>query len=237
MTDQSIGVQSSRARFYGVLCILIIAIVLGGFSPSYVGALMDGAVTPLIIHFHATVFIGWLVLFTTQALLPSFGRIDLHRKLGRFGIGYAVFLVIVGLATTANRFAFHLDVEGSDAANAFLIHPLSDMIVFPAFFTAAILYRHKPEIHKRLMLVATVMLTIAAIGRLPIGDPPSDSIALLIWLSPIYIAMIYDYVTKRIIHPAYVIGLLTLGTVHFRYLVTDLNAWQSFANGVAALVT
>jgi len=236
MMNQSIAAQPARAKYYGAICALIVAIVLIGFSPSYVGALIDGVATPLIIHFHAVVFIGWIALFTTQALLPSFGRLDLHRRLGRFGIGYAVFLILVGITTTFNRFLFHLTQDGAEAANAFLIHPLSDMIVFPAFFTAAILYRHKPEIHKRLMLVATVMLTVAAVGRMPIGNPPSDSAALLIWLSPIYLSMVYDFVSKRLIHPAYLIGLVTLGVVHFRGLIVDTSLWQSFANSVAAML-
>ncbi|MFT4862529.1 MAG: hypothetical protein ACI95C_001750 [Pseudohongiellaceae bacterium] len=225
----------TRAMYYAGTCALVALIVVAGFGPSYVGAMISGVGTPLVLHFHATVFVGWIILFTTQALLPAVGRIDLHRKLGKFGIGYAVFLVIVGLITTVNRVAFYFN-DGQEArAKAFLIAPLSDMIIFPIFFTAAILYRHKPEVHKRLMLVATVMLTIAAVGRMSFL-PSSYFATIAVWLSPIYLAMIHDFYKNRIVHPAYVIGILTLAVVPLRGQLTRTDEWQSFATWFVSII-
>ena len=225
-----------RVLFYAATCALLAIIVAAGFGPSYIGAMLSGVGTPLVLHFHATVFAGWIALFTTQALLPAFGRVDLHRKLGKFGIGYAVFLVAVGLITTVNRVAFYFN-DGQEArAKAFLIAPLSDMIVFPIFFSAAIAYRRQPEIHKRLMLVATVMLTIAAVGRMEFL-PSSYFATIAVWLSPLYLAMIYDFYKSRIIHPAYVIGLLTLAIVPLRGRLTPSEEWQSFATWFVAMIT
>ncbi len=229
---------SEKAKYYAALCVLLVIIVATGFGPSYIGGIVSGIGTPLVIHFHATVFVGWIVLFTTQALLPAIGRVDLHRKLGKFGIGYAVFLVAVGLTTTVNRVAFYFN-DGQEAfAKAFLISPLSDMIVFPIFFSAAIAFRHKPETHKRLMLVATVMLTIAAVSRMEfLGSPPSYLVILAVWLSPIYLAMIYDFYKAKIVHPAYVVGLITLGIVPFRRELTGTEEWQGFATWFVAMIT
>jgi hypothetical protein len=224
-----------RFKYYLPLCLLIAAIVVTGFAPSYVGAMMDGVATPLVIHFHAIVFSGWLVLFTTQALLPAFGRVDLHRKLGKFGIGYGIFLIFVGLYTALNRYAFKLDAGHGLAAKAELIMPLTDMVVFPIFFAVAIAYRHKPEIHKRLMLVATVMLTIAAVARMGIvGDPPNLALMLAIWLSPIYLSMAYDFYRHRLVHPAYVIGLVSLTIViAWRGAVMESDGWIAIADWIA----
>lgn len=225
-----------KAIYYAGLCALVFAIVVAGFGPGYVGALISGVGTPLILHFHAVVFGGWIALFSTQAILPSIGRTDLHKKLGKFGIGYAVFLVIVGLVTTVNRVAFYFN-DGQEArAKAFLIAPLSDMIVFPIFFAAAIAYRHKPEIHKRLMLVATVMLTIAAVGRMSFL-PSSYFATIAVWLSPLFIAMGYDFYKKRLIHPAYVIGVATLALVPLRRRLTQTDEWQSFASWFVSNIT
>jgi hypothetical protein len=41
------------------------------------------------------------------------------------------------------------------------------MLVFAILATAGILYRRRPETHKRLMLVATISLLGAAISRWP----------------------------------------------------------------------
>jgi hypothetical protein len=218
-----------RGAFYLATCALITVMVIAGFGPGYVGAMVSGVGTPLILHFHGIVFFGWIVLFTTQALLPAFGRVDLHQKLGKFGIGYAIFLIAVGLLTTINRVLFYFNSGQEARAKAFLIGPLSDMVVFPIFFAAAIAYRHKPEVHKRLMLVATVMLTIAAVARMGFL-PPSYFVLIAVWLSPLYLAMAYDYYKKRIIHPAYLVGFMTLAIVPLRNGLTDSSAWQSFSS-------
>lgn len=225
----------NRAIYYASLCALVFIIVVAGFGPGYVSSILSELGTPLVLHFHALVFGGWIALFTIQALLPAFGRIDLHRKLGKFGIGYAVFLVVVGLVTTVNRVAFHYNEGQQEFAKAFLIAPLSDMIVFPIFFAAAIVYRHKPEIHKRLMLVATVMLTIAAVGRMSFL-PPSYFVITGVWLSPLLIAIAYDFYKKHIVHPAYVVGVLTLALVPLRDRLTTTDSWQNFANWFISVI-
>jgi len=226
----------SRAIMASATCALIVLIVVIGFGPSYVGAILSGHKTSLVLHFHAVVFIGWIALFTLQALLPAFGRVDLHKKIGQFGIAYAILLVVVGLTTTVNRVAYYFN-DGQEAlARAFLIAPLSDMIVFPIFFTAAILFRHKPNIHKRLMLVATVSLTIAAVARMSFLPASYWSIH-FIWLSPIYLAMGYDLLKHRMIHPAYIVGILVLAIVPLRDHVTSTDAWGTFFNWFITTLT
>lgn len=51
---------------------------------------------------------------------------------------------------------------GSDA---FLIVPLFDMLAFGVYFALAVLWRKKPELHRRLIFVATCVLLYAAFGR------------------------------------------------------------------------
>ena len=62
-----------RRPLYVVLSVLIGTIAIGGFWMTYFGALVRGTATasqPLLIHAHAAVFVGWLVLFLTQTVLP-----------------------------------------------------------------------------------------------------------------------------------------------------------------------
>ena len=54
---------------------------------------------PLLIHVHTGVFVGWLFPFLTQAVLAAVGQVTWHHPLGRFGMGYGVLVVIVGLVT------------------------------------------------------------------------------------------------------------------------------------------
>lgn len=61
------------------------------------------------------------------------------------------------------------------------------------------IYRHRPEIHKRCMLVATTILLVAAVGRMQFLGTPPNALQLLVWPLPVYMAMLYDYATKRLI--------------------------------------
>ncbi len=177
---------------------------------------------------------GWIALFTTQAVLASTGRIALHRKVGKVGIAYGVLIVIVGLATTFNQLANGIAAGEAEAAQSGLIAPFTDMIVFPIFFGMAVAYRHKPEIHKRWMLLATVMLLVAAVLRMGLG---ARYIFLSIWLAPVLIAMAYDYASRKIVHPVYVIGLVVLTLVSLRDLARETDVWMGIARGLSRLVT
>jgi hypothetical protein len=51
-------------------------------------------------------------------------------------------------------------------SNAYLIVPLFDLVAFFACFGLAIYWRRKPEIHRRLIFIATCGLLAAAFGRI-----------------------------------------------------------------------
>jgi hypothetical protein len=60
--------------------------VLSGFgTDSFHHLRKYGLDYPLIVHFHAVAFVGWLSLFTAQVLLIRTARADIHRRLGVAG--------------------------------------------------------------------------------------------------------------------------------------------------------
>jgi hypothetical protein len=227
-----------RRRFYIGVSVLMGIIAVAGFWPTYFGPLVNGTIEqPPLIHLHATVFAGWLVLFLAQAVLAATGRLSWHLRLGRIGIGYAVLLVIVGLYTGISRSADRLGA-GGDAAGL-LFAAVSDMVVFSAFFGAAIAYRRRPQIHKRLMMVAATMLLVAATARMsflpapPLGLP----VRLAVWFSPIALAMAHDFRSRRLVHPVYVIGLgAFLVRIFSRGFIVETDAWAALTRWAATLV-
>ena len=226
--------RSGVAAFWLAVSALMAITVLVGFWPTYFGPLLTGSLEKqLVVHFHGMVFMGWIVLFTTQSALASTGHIALHRKVGKAGVAYGVIIVVVGLVTTFNQLGNGIAAGQAEAAQRGLIAPFTDMIFFPIFFGAAIAYRRQTEIHKRLMLLATVMLLVAAVLRMRLGMPAF----LGIWLAPVLIAMIYDYATRRLIHPVYVIGLAALTLIAFRGQLRETDFWMSIARGLSGLVT
>jgi hypothetical protein len=214
MATTAATIPRTRAprRLYVGLAVLAASIAVVGFWPTYFGPLVAGTVDKVpIIHFHAAVYVGWLAIFMTQAALAATGRVASHIKLGQFAIGYGVLVIIVGLITAFARFALRVRAGEVAAANAQLLGPILDMLVFAPFFAAAVYYRRKPELHKRLMVVATTSLLIAAVGRMPfLGEPRNQLFLHSIWVAPILLAMAHDFWRQRNVHPVYVLGLVVL---------------------------
>jgi hypothetical protein len=211
-TAPAIPRTAAPRRPYVGLAVLAALIAFIGFWPTYFGPLVAGTVDKTaIIHVHAAVYVGWLAIFVTQAVLAATGRVALHIKLGRFAIGYGVLVIAVGLITAFARFAVRVRAGEAAAAQAQLLGPLLDMLVFAPLFAAAVYYRRTPEVHKRLMIVATTSLLIAAVTRMPIlGSPPNRLLLHLIWTAPILLAMAHDFWRRRRLHPVYVLGLVVL---------------------------
>ena len=240
MATRSIRLSVNPAhRFYIGIGLLAALIAAMGFWPTYFGPLLAGmADHPPVIHVHAAIFSGWIALFGAQVLFAATGQIALHRKLGNFGIWYGGLIIVVGVVTAFSQFADRIDAGRLEEAQTRLLAPLTDMIVFPLFFGAAVLYRHRPEIHKRLMLVATTTLLVAAALRMSfLGEPLPRPMRLLIWFSPIILGMAYDLIARRSIHPVYIIGLGALYLLSMRGALVDTDAWLAISGWLATLVS
>jgi len=228
------AVRPAGRRFYVAIGLLGFAVALAGFWPSYFGpVLLELAEKPLVLHVHAAVFVGWLALFTAQAGFAAARRIDLHVRVGRLGIGYGFLVIVVGLTTGYLRASYYAGsgdfIEGSNL----LYSATLDMAVFTPFFVAAVLLRRKPELHKRLMIVAGTSLLVAAVFRMNflLGTPRNLWLAHAIWFAPVWLTLIADYRRRRAIHPVLIIGLvgLTLQSPMFRAAVRGTATWRSLS--------
>jgi hypothetical protein len=225
-----------RRPFYIGASLLMGLIAVVGFWPTYFGPLVKGTIAqPPLIHIHATVFTGWLVLFLTQAVLAATKHVAWHLRLGKIGIGYGALLVVVGLVTGVMR-SSKLPLGGQ--AEGLLFAATADMIVFVGFFAAAIVYRRKPQVHKRLMVVAANMLLIAAVARMTFIPPPPAGLPLFfaIWFLPLIAAMVYDWWSQRRVHAVYVFGLGAFVVRILAIAIDETEAWGAITRAVVGLV-
>ena len=222
-------------KIYLGIGFVMVAIVAAGFWPSYFGLLFGNELEKeLFIHVHAFVYVSWIALFITQIALVATRRVALHQKVGQFGMFLGMVVLVVGTVTAVLRFATMTADGLVEPARQFVIWPLLDMVIFAAFFVPAILYRRKPDIHKRLMIIATTNLIVAAVFRAVGLDTPILHLAfVLLWLSPIFIAMIYDFKRKRLVHPVYVTGVIVLTVSSFRGTVATTDTWLAFTQWLA----
>ena len=223
----------NRRMFYVVTSAVMAVIALVGFWPSYFGPLARlAAERSIVIHFHAAVYVGWLALFMTQAVLAATGRIRRHRALGNIGIGYGVFVIAVGVFTTLYQYSGRIAESGLEGALEYPTWPLIDMTIFAPFFGFAVAYRNRPAIHKRLMIVATTTLLIAAAGRMPLAF----NWVRLVWFSPILLGIAYDLFKRQRVHPVYLIGIGVLFVSSFRDGLMNTTFWPAFTRWIGTFL-
>jgi hypothetical protein len=237
------GGQTARRKnrkFYVLLSVLMTLIVVAGFWPSYYGPLMSGSTnSPAILHFHGAIMAGWMALLILQTTLAANGRLRSHRAVGKFGIGYGTFLFLLGLVVSFVAPAMHVTAAEwtVDQAVGFLPIPLVDMLLFGGFFFAAVAYRSKPEIHKRLMLMATIALLFAAAFRLDAAEIIPMPMAIGLWFVPVVLGLVYDWATQSRVDLVYVIGFIAMGLSLLRLPLGSTEAWLSIGRPIIEAIT
>jgi hypothetical protein len=197
--------------YFVVFAIVFAALVLTGFSRTFFLPIARGTLSkPLVVHIHAGFFFGWTGLLIAQAVLAATKRLRLHRKVGSIA-GWMVLPMLLLGTTVATRDTVHDFYAGDgNAALSFYYGELADLAMFGLLAGGAMLLRHRPEYHKRWVVLGSLGLIGAAIGRIP----EISSFFLYIYLGLIASVAGYDIASRRAVHPATVIGaavLLVLG--------------------------
>ena len=147
--------------FYFAMSLLIAAIVVSGFRLTVNANLLHPSIPrPLILWFHAAAFTSWVGFFIFQSALVRTHNVKGHRFFGWFGAALGTVMVPLGITTSIVMGRFDTTAEHIPGSDAFLIVPFYDMLAFGIFFTLAILWRRKPELHRRLLFIATCGLLV-----------------------------------------------------------------------------
>lgn len=223
-----------------------------GFTPSYWLPLFSGTIAvPAIVHMHATVFYAWLALLVVQSHLVASRRLTRHRELGVLGVSIATAMVFVGVATAVDSMKQGVAAGFGDQARAFSVVPVTGILFFAALVAVALLNVRRPDVHRRLILIATVSILNAAVGRLfrlAIGAPPPSATAVP---PPVAFTILPGLLTDLLLIPALVHDKLRLGYVHRTYwiggaallasqllrpVIGHSEAWQAFAGWLTRLI-
>jgi hypothetical protein len=225
LRDQIVAVQRRGHQFYLALTLFLIVTVVVGFWPTYFGTFLSGGISrPLVMHLHGAIFTGWMALLVLQVGLAASGRVRLHRRVGNVGIGYGSLVWIMGIVATFAAPVMHVRAGEwtVDEAAGFLVLPVGDMILFGGFFGAAVIYRQKPESHKRLIVAATVALAFAAVARMNFSLP----IFFLIWMLPMAALAAFDVLAARKIHRVTAISIVVLALAFARVPLVESESWR-----------
>jgi hypothetical protein len=191
----------------------------------------------LIVHIHGIVMTAWVLLFIVQVTLVARRQTKLHQRLGILGAGLAALVFVVGILTAL--YAAARGASPGPPALSFLIIPLGDMVIFAILIGAALYYRRRLDIHKRLMLLAAINLTVPAIARIPLSFITNGGPLAFFGLADLCLLVFvgFDTVRHRRLHPAFLWGsLLIIVFQPVRILLAGTNVWLSFAAALVRLV-
>jgi hypothetical protein len=221
--------------FYFGCAWLVLALVGYGFSQTLSQSLLHTAVPrPTILWIHAGVFSAWIGLFLVQSGLIRSRHVRWHRRLGVAGLVLGAIIPPLGIATglVMGRFDVVQGLRTQVYAAAHLAIPLNDMLFFAGTLFAAAWWRKRPDVHRRLMLIATCLLTSAAFPRFPFimitalrWYPGVDALLML--------AIARDLTVQRRIHRVYLISVppILVGQAVAMWLFLGKPQWWiEFAN-------
>ena len=195
--------------FYFAMSFLFPVIVVSGFSRTVNENLFHAVVPrPLILWFHGAAFSGWVVFYMFQSALVRTRNVQWHRIFGWFGVALGAAMVPLGTTTAIVMGRFDTYQLHQPGAETFLIIPFYDMAAFGALVTLAVVWRKQPELHRRLLFIATCALLDAAFARF---DFIFDHHLFLFCPDlGIGLGIVRDLLVNRRIHRVYLIALPVL---------------------------
>lgn len=159
-------------HFFLRSAVIMAAIIVAGFSMQLAMGRSTFA-SPVRVHVHAVLFMGWVAIYLTQNLLVASGRVDLHRRLGWVAAVWMIPMVISGFLVTG--------IMVRNGTVPFFFQPLQFLIFdpttvsgFAGLTVAAIMLRRRTDWHRRLHFCGMTLLLAPAFGRilpLPLLQP------------------------------------------------------------------
>ncbi len=226
-TGVSKGTAFTPAKwFYCGTALLLLILALWGFSQFYLhgraypgGRPIDPRIFAIVVG-HGVVMTAWLILLVIQPLLVALNKRRVHMTIGRFAAGLVVLILIFGnlIAIGSARTTPAEAVIWGMSPKQFMAVPFVSVWAFAVFVALGVYYRRKPDIHRPMMLVATLTVMSAAISRI---DP----------LNHLYLGTFWE----RQFGPFFMTIVLSLLLLTVRcILVRKFERW--FALGVVAMI-
>lgn len=234
---------------------LFIVTTLVGFIPDSLAKIAaveagERAPFPPVLHLHAVLMGSWLLLLLTQTTLMATGRPARHKRLGITAMVLAPAIVATGFVLVPTIYgqiwnaAQSAPPEASAQMQGLLamigniaLLQIRAGLLFALFVILALKARKTdPGMHKRLIILATVIPLPAAIDRIswiPHSFPEaaySADLYVLAWIAPMFV---WDRYRLGRIHKAYVIWLsVFIPCAIAVHLLWNSAWWQNFVPGL-----
>ncbi|WFL78134.1 hypothetical protein P7228_03435 [Altererythrobacter arenosus] len=240
---------------YVFMAVFLIAIVLVGFIPDSLMK-MDAVAQgqrppfPMVMHVHAVLMGSWMLLLLAQTTLMATGRRGMHMQLGILGMILAPALVLAGVVLVPVN--LRLVVAFSEGAPPAAIEQTQQFLHFMTniaiaqfrigvcfllmVFIALRARRNDSELHKRMIILATIAPLPAAFDRMTFlpHTLPDSPLTMDFWpLLAILPMLVWDIYRGRGVHKAYLIyAAIMVPSAIIVNLLWNSAWWHSVMPGI-----
>jgi len=199
-----------------------------GFAESYFMRLRQ---TDLAHHIHGACMAGWIVLLIVEPILYQRGKLQWHRKLGRWG----AYGLVPAIAISA-MFMIHRELSPTTQFPRAVAHTLGaldvySVMLFAAFVFVAVYYGKELQLHARYMVITVVVILPPALGRalfyLPwIRTFPQMLNTSYLLIVGILLLLVVDDWRKGKVRAPYLVGIASM--VPMLFAVNFSAKWQGW---------
>jgi hypothetical protein len=244
----------SRSRFYIGAAVFVILVNAAGFGPSLVDPSRRVESPTWLVTAHAAAASAWLLLFLAQVVLVAKRRTAVHRRIGAAGPFLALAFIALGSLTTIDMARRGYDLSGDldrvavapgspalprEEYVASIFVALHEFANFGILTGLGLWLRTRPDVHKRLMLLALGSLVVTPvihlsghlIGRWPGLYGPMNLAVFTIPNALLFASAVHDKLSRGRIHPVslWVPVLLIVETFGLAAIVTPSAGWHRLA--------
>jgi hypothetical protein len=229
-----------RPRFYPYIAVAAALVVFAGFARTfYLRYWFDLPPMTLLTQLHGLVFSAWVALFVVQTRLIAANNVRAHMRLGIAGVVLAALVFAFGVATAVISASAPRMRPMAMASYQFVFIPLSIIVIYAGFVTAAVLLRKRPQLHKRFMVLAMIAVLPPATARLlHLAGGDMNFLALQTSVTAIFVigCILYDRLKFRVVHPVYAYGgAFLILAWPFRAWFARTPAWEHIGRWMASL--
>jgi hypothetical protein len=232
------AVNKNKLTFFTAIALLGIIAILVGFLKTFIIPIISGTKTwPLAIYAHACFVFGWVLTFLVQALLIQNKKYNTHISIGRWAAFIAVGAAVSIIPASLYQIERELKEGAAQSSISSIVGSVASAAMFLSLVILAIVYRKRAQVHKRLMLLATILLIWPAWFRwrhyFPSVERPDIWFAVVLADSLIIVAFIWDWLRNKRIHPALLCaGLFIIAENVIEIFLFDSRWWRVIANAL-----
>jgi hypothetical protein len=222
-------------RFFLRSAIIMAAIIVAGFSLQLAMG-RSTFTSPVRVHLHAVLFMGWVAIYLTQNILVASDRVDLHRRLGWVAAVWMIPMVVSGFLVTTFMVR--------SGTVPFFFQPLQFLVFdpmtvsgFAGLTVAAVMLRRRTDWHRRLHFCGMTLLLAPAFGRilpLPLLQPWAWETTFVVTLLFPLAGIWADLRRNGGVHPGWKWGIAVMLTV---FVLTQAITYSAVGTALYDAVT